>query len=218
MASYIPLGYAHWLKSKNTLLLHNTYVYKQIPPDSISRIMFFLLTLSDQLLAEMRRPRKCQICTVLTAKYAYSCCFAKNNKRMKVCYHCFQGNAIQDITYAVLDLDDNPVKQVSCFSCKTRDIRIINSQGQTLSVYSLLQIDQIIKSAEFAGLYLEDVTSRVNVDIIANQQDLIYRVLKPLMEILHVTEDRLLSFLRHPWCTTEIKYFTSDIYVSVFYY
>ena len=157
------------------------------------RSMFFLLALADQILADMRRSRKCQFCNMLEARFAYSCCYTQGNKHMKTCYPCLRRTAIRDITFSTLRLIPEPVKQVCCPSCKTKNIRFVNSSGHILNIRSVLQVSQITEAACAARVYFQEAMTRFSVDELRTKHELLTRVMTPLIEILHFTDDTLLS-------------------------
>ena len=151
--------------------------------------MFSLLFLLDQAVTYMRASRKCQICKHLTAKFAYSCCYIQNNRRMKTCHRCLQKNIIHDITLAVLGLKDDPEKQVSCILCKTKDIRIVNSRGQYLDIDSMIHVEQITMSAHIASIFHETIVENMNVRQLHRTHELFRTVLRPLQAVIYTTAD-----------------------------
>ena len=108
---------------------------------------------------------------------------------MKTCHRCLQKNIIHDITLAVLGLKDDPEKQVSCILCKTKDIRVVNLQGQYRDIGSMVQVDQITMSARFAYLFLEDTVEKMNLRQLERINELFITVLRPLQGILHTTDE-----------------------------
>ena len=174
-------------------MLYNLFIYKCLQNSSlsISLDMFFLLTLTDQLLREMRASRKCQLCKQLTAKFAYSCCYVQSNKRMQTCHRCLQKNIIRNITLAVLDLNKDPTKAVTCPLCKTKDIMIVNPQGQYRDIDVMVQVNQVTEAANVANLHLEETVEKMNIRQLNQTHALFTRVLRPLNEILHVTDESL---------------------------
>ena len=165
---------------KNNLALHNcSYISKVSQYVPSYTVMFSLLFLLDQAVTYMRASRKCQICKYLTAKFAYSCCYIQNNRRMKTCHRCLQKNIIQDITLAVLGLNNDPEKQVSCTLCKTKDIRIVNSRGQYLDIDSMIHVKQITISAQVARFFHETTVENMNIRQLNRTHELFDTVLRP---------------------------------------
>jgi hypothetical protein len=110
---------------------------------------------------------------------------------MYTCHSCLQKNIIRDITLAVLDLKLEPVKQVSCPLCKTKDIRIVNLQGQYRDIASMVLVNQITMSARYACLFFEDTVEQMNIRQLNRTHELFATVLRPLQEILHITDEPL---------------------------
>ena len=152
-------------------------------------VMLSLLILLDQAVRVMRASRKCQLCKQPSARFTYSCCYIQSNRRMYVCHSCLQKNIIRDITLAVLDLKRDPEKQVACPLCKTKDIRVVNLQGQYRDIGSMVQVDQITMSARFAYLFLEDTVEKMNLRQLERINELFITVLRPLQGILHTADE-----------------------------
>ena len=154
-------------------------------------VMLSLLILLDQVVRAMKVSRKCQLCKQLSARFTYSCCYIPSDRRMYTCHSCLQKNIIRDITLAVLDLKLEPVKQVSCPLCKTKDIRIVNLQGQYRDIASMVLVNQITMSARYACLFFEDTVEQMNIRQLNRTHELFATVLRPLQEILHITDEPL---------------------------